>query len=175
MENNKIDIYRFKKLKNSGVKAWYFSFYGRVGRLAFLGRLLIIVLVLAGVVVLNLFALSSFIFLGPGALIVMVLMTLFTVFLVMASSLAALSLYVRRLHDINLSGYWVILVIVLWFIKYIGVFVYSDLFMVFFHGLSLGLYILNLLILLVLLFWPGSKGLNKYGMNGRQSIADAFE
>lgn len=46
-------------------------------------------------------------------------------------------LNIRRIHDINLSGWWLLLGL----IPYVG----------------------NILVWLVLLFWPGTKGENKFG------------
>ena len=69
------------------------------------------------------------------------------------------SIFVRRLHDINRSGWWLLMLIPTIFISSIGIIMYGQL------GLILG-YIIMLGILFITLYWLCKKsddGKNKYG------------
>jgi len=73
------------------------------------------------------------------------------------------SILVRRLHDINRSGWWLLMLIPTIFIPGIGIIMYGQL------GLILG-YIIILGILFISLYWLCRKsddGKNKYGFLGK--------
>ena len=76
-----------------------------------------------------------------------------------------ISIFVRRLHDINRSGWWLLMLIPTIFIPAIGIIMYGQL------GLILGCIII-LGILFITLYWLCKKsddGKNKYGFLGEDS------
>jgi uncharacterized membrane protein YhaH (DUF805 family) len=120
-----------------------FTFSGRLGRLAYLGySILLILLVAAGVLVG-----SAVGFLG---IIIFVVVTIGGIW-------ASISLVVRRLHDLDMSGWhylWMIVVPALInggaeaqhsvFLSYIGI-------------------AMSLAFTLFLWLWPGTRGANRFG------------
>lgn len=105
----------------------YFTDQGRMGRLEYIKRLMVVfgaIIVLAGMA-LGFEEYNELIYVGS-------LIALFLVPRVML-----IFLYIRRLHDLNLSG-WLIL--------------------------PLAIFMLDLLLLMpILTIWPGTKGPNNYG------------
>lgn len=104
-----------------------FSFNGRLGRLRFFTYLV-------------LSTMSLMFFAGIGAAILIPLspsagIGVYGAF-ILCMTVYALSLYVRRLHDLNNSGWWTLLIFVP---------------------------LLNLLLFIYLLFFPGSKSINSFG------------
>ena len=114
--------------KNSEeVSAQLFSFSGRLGRLR---------LITYGII-------SAFVVMfvaGLAAAILIPVNPVFAVFIygavVLSSAVYGFSLYIQRLHDLNQSGWWALLMFVP---------------------------LLNLALLIYLLFFPGTKGSNRYG------------
>ena len=141
----------------SSKDSMFFSFQGRINRLSFFLRLiaLIVVSVLAA---LGIGLFTGFLaMLGPlGAIFGVIIVVLF----VLLVWIASLSLYVRRLHDMNLSGMLVFGYVVLSLL--IGALEFAALSPEI-EKIRLVFNILVIISFMFLLFWPGSKGPNKFG------------
>jgi uncharacterized membrane protein YhaH (DUF805 family) len=128
-----------------------FSFQGRSGRLAYLGFGAFCALIISFALLL---IYGAFVFLP--ALALLVAMPVFLALIV-----ASLAVTVRRLHDIGITGWWVLGLCVLCFLQDISV--------MYIFGGDMGFFvigaasILHYLAIAALLIWPGTKGPNKYG------------
>ena len=124
----------------------WFSFEGRLGRLRYFVWWLIPAMVFffiaTFVVVLPIISTllndGSFDNVGMGRVLVLVGLSL-------PLAIFGISLAIRRLHDLNLSGWWYLGLVAIAFIPYLGT-------------------IVNFLAALGLLFWPGNEGENDYGL-----------
>lgn len=143
----------------------FFTFQGRINRLSFFLR------IIALIVIAFFSALAVGFFVGLltiGGAVGFILAMIVVIGFVIAIWIASLSLYVRRLHDMNLSGIWVLgYIVISLIIGGLEVAVTVD------PALAaqapavimirLVFNILVIISLLLLLFWPGTKGPNKYG------------
>ena len=120
----------------------YANFYGRATRAEFWYWQLFIVLVFGALILVVAFIASA------GQRSAAVVLAMLGVLLYLGALLPGLAVRVRRLHDINCSG-WLYLIA---FVPYLGA-----------------------LILFVMSLIPGTKGTNAYGPDGRpESIAQVF-
>ena len=150
------------------MKRWW-SFSGRCRRLRyFLCALLAPIVTLITAIVLLFIAFGILGFWGVGVqtdspvtlTVIAVLLGIWMLFF----SVSVLSFGVRRLHDINLSGWWILLP---WVVSIcIGIF-----FPHFLDSSSRPLqFLLGFWPTLFLLFMPGSKGENKYGIEPEKGL-----
>ena len=142
--------------------AGFLSFSGRLNRFAFFMRLLAVIIlptlaILVMWLVVALIPLIGFV-LWPLALGL-------TIIIAILSTIAYIALHVRRLHDMGLSGLWYLLILA------ISIAGRPDEFVEYLHFLDYPVdaavaaiaRAISLIILLVLLFYPGTRGANKYG------------
>ena len=134
----------------------FFSFNGRINRLSYFLRVLLIIFgaFIIGFVLGFIYGLTgssvSLVFLIPVGIVVSI-----------AIFIACVSLVIRRLHDLNLSG--------IWYFVILGIGVTSSLLDQIFGELApissvvIFLNVISIIIFLVLLFWPGTRGPNNYG------------
>lgn len=129
----------------------FFSFQGRLGRLRYF-MFSLVVIAIAVVVVRGLSRLVALVAAPEGIRIYywLVLLTYGTAFF------ASLSLMVRRLHDIDLSGWWTPSVFLLYVVQ--GYFQEVDRLVA---AILTG--ILVLAVQLAIIFTPGSKDANRFG------------
>lgn len=149
-------------MQNQNFWRKFFSFSGRVNRLAYFLRCL----VLPGIYFVSMLIVYIIIWIvGPANAIFLVtpiciLMYNMMLILLVVSSI---SLCVRRLHDINLSG--------LWYFAIVAAGVLCARFHNFYGSKSaaaLSLSVVCLIMGLIILFCPGTKGSNKFGANPLQ-------
>lgn len=96
------------------------------------------------------------------------------------------SLIIRRLHDLNNSGLYILILILPVVFVLIGIFSYYShpydsksqtvAELIFLHPLAIvTYYLIPFLFLIYLSFWPGTKGKNKYGEQpGKQNLKKIF-
>jgi uncharacterized membrane protein YhaH (DUF805 family) len=140
------------------VQTSLFALEGRMGRLSLLAGLFVLCIYafLASLLGVFIFAMSS------GSLMAMATgHGLGAGFLYMiVAGLAGLALYimlyVKRLHDINLSGFWILLPVAIWLIS--GMFAVAGL-----TFIALLASLLNGLLGIVILLIPGTAGDNRFG------------
>lgn len=134
------------------LKETFFSFNGRLNRLAY--SLRVIGLFFLGFIFLAFLTYVGMAYSGELLLpVVRALMLPITIIMLVVS----ISLIIRRLHDINLSGLY-----------YFGILIFGAICGVVTRAEPQAppAVILNsimLIVLLLLIFWPGTKGPNKYG------------
>lgn len=146
----------------------YFSFSGRLNRIRFFLRMLFIrvagALIIAGLVFVGLLlGLFGFVVIG------------FAIVVSVAVVIADISLTVRRLHDLNLSGFWYLGLIGLGLVSGFLEGMYeteTPLFLIIIINITL------FIATLLLIFWPGTKGPNRFGRDplghGEEYAAEVF-
>lgn len=135
----------------------FFTFQGRINRLSFFLRIIGLIAIA--------FIATFFIAIFAGLLAAigslgMLLGILIMIVFIGGIWIASLTLYVRRLHDINLSGMWVLGYVILSLL--IGALEFAT----YDPAIQIISLVFNLLVIisaLLLLFWPGTKRPNKYG------------
>lgn len=136
----------------------FFSFSGRLNRLAFFLRLL-------GVIILpTLVLLATLAVVSLAPILVFPAMGL-VILLAILTTIAYIALHVRRLHDMGLSGFWYLLILAISIAGRPDEFVEQLRFLDYPVDSTFAMIarIISLAILLVLLFCPGTDGANKYG------------
>lgn len=142
----------------------YFSFSGRLNRLAFFFRFLIVSFLPTLIIVV------MWIFVAWIPLIGFVLWPIalgLTILIVILAFIASSAIQVRRLHDMGLSGLWFLLILAASlagrpdeYVSYLNFLDYPvD------STLASTARVISVIFLLVLLFWPGTRSANKYGPN----------
>lgn len=154
-------------VKHGGGRSIYnflFSFAGRVSRLSYFLRMLAVSVTAVVVYFLFLIVLVYFIrsIVGPNIIPVVTLIA-FTIIWFVLTLWAHLALISRRLHDFNYSAKWIFL----------------------FIGLTVLLAVLArslivtlsgwFFITLVIIFIPGTKGQNRFGINNIKNIINTFD
>lgn len=96
--------------------------------------------------------------LWPIALGLMILITILSI-------IAHIALYVRRLHDLGLSGFWYVLIFIISAAGRPDEFAESLKFLNYPADSTIAVIarLISLIIFLVLVFYPGTRGANKYG------------
>lgn len=135
----------------------FFTFKGRINRLSFFLRIIaLIVIVFFSALAISFFVGMLAMF-GPVGFILAIIVT---IGFAIAIWIASLSLYVRRLHDMNLSGMLVFGYVALSILISALEFADTNSTVIM---LRLIFNVLVIISFLILLFWPGTKGPNKYG------------
>lgn len=127
-------------------KEFFYSVFGSLFLLLFVS---IILIVIYGLLELLLPFTKPFLE-WPVVLIIILLAIYQTIFVA--------SMSVRRLHDLNLSGYFYLLYIILFFGNSLFSVIAKS-----FPMLSLIIFLLSIIFVIYLLFFKGTKGPNKYG------------
>lgn len=142
--------------------AGFFSFSGRLNRLAFFLRLLGVT-ILTPLIILFIWVVVGFVP-ALGALLWPVALGL-SILIAILALIANIALHVRRLHDMGFSGLWYVLILVISVAGRPDEFVEQAQFLNYPVDSTLAVIarIISLVILLVLLFYPGTGGANKYG------------
>ncbi|MFS8180230.1 DUF805 domain-containing protein [Pseudovibrio denitrificans] len=115
----------FKDAVISGLKN-YFNFYGRASRAEYWWWFLFYTLVITAAVLFDVLVVSSFIFgiselqqssgaSGTAAAVGMFLPNILTMIVVLFLLLPTLTVAVRRLHDVDRSGFWVFITVIPFF------------------------------------------------------------
>jgi uncharacterized membrane protein YhaH (DUF805 family) len=124
-----------------------FTFEGRLGRLAYFGYTILLVLI--GIVA----ALLASVVAGAIGILGILLMFIIAVAMIWSG----LSLGARRLHDMDMSGwFYVPILLIPGAIGSFGQTHHSDM-------LTIGGGLMSLFFTLFLTFWPGTSGSNRYG------------
>ena len=152
----------------------YLSFSGRVKRLSFLLRFIFLLIISIGLIIISAMLAASIPVLFPPTafgVILLLLVILLGITTYVLTLVAWYSLQVRRLHDINRSGLWVLLFFALGFIG--GGTNASNPYDISTLTQIIGL--IQLLYLLGLFFWPGTKGPNRFGQDPKWQHKDYAE
>lgn len=156
----------------------YFSFSGRIKRLSFFLRSLFLGLLTIGLILVSVF-IATLIprfyspFYRPGTLAIIILLVVFLLLVVayVLTIVSNYSLQARRLHDMGYSGLWALGFFVLCII---GIFAGGPTI----NGITVVSIITSLIQFiysLVLLFWPGTKGPNRFGQDPKWRDRDYAE
>lgn len=129
----------------------FFSFSGRLNRLAYFLRYLVSLAIFLVVLFVCAFLIAA---LGPlGMIFSIPIIVVCVVFIVVS-----ISLTVRRLHDMNFSGWWYLVILGLGLISGGVEGVQGNP-----SAISMIINLISLVISLVILFYPGTKGPNRFG------------
>lgn len=146
----------------------FFTSEGRINRLSFFLRFIaLIVIAFFSALAIGFFA-SMFVIIAPILLIF--IMSLVAIIFSFVVWMASIFLYIRRLHDMNLSGMWVLGYVVLSLIIG-GVEIAATMdpaLAAQAPAVMMIRLVFNIIVIisfLLLLIWPGTKGPNKYGQD----------
>lgn len=158
-------VFHASEDRSKKFRSRFFSFHGRIGRLAFFLRVLAVFCCLVGLYVLDILLLRSLRWYDSAGLIVSLIFSAFILIWTVLSLVSVLSLTARRLHDFDFSGKWIFPLIICIVLAFV---IRFDLgFMLF--------WLLSLTVMLVLLALPGTKGKNRFGFNGVKSMLAEFD
>ena len=164
--NSEIEQSEYKIQKSSEKSFWrkFFSKKGRLNRLRYLQyRLAILgIFIICGIILGTLGVVFSGISVSSINIIIP-LIVIIAIIMLFAGAVSGITLIIRRLHDLNFSGWWCLgyLFITFWanlFTKFPD----KDEFLVW-HILAIVLWIMLLAFELALFFMKGTVGNNKYG------------
>lgn len=176
-------------MQNQSFVGSLFGFSGRMNRLGFFLRILFIIIFPIAVGFLMGMIAPFLAILGALGFLFAIMIFIAVIVMIIALIISFYSLEVRRIHDIGLSGFWILALIILSCVSFtIDYSHYNFSTDALNYAIMTGQYqpsmlnIINSLVqlgaFLVLLFWPGTKGSNQYGPDrlGRDfgSMAEVF-